>query len=106
MKTTTCTLVLLLICSSNLGAADFFDLGSGLVSTVSTDGSTVIGRNLEPNRVAFRWTEESGLIELGTLPGHMSSGAHGVSADGMVVVGESSRDTGAPQPFIWTSTLR
>ncbi|MER3473654.1 MAG: hypothetical protein C4335_06385 [Armatimonadota bacterium] len=43
------------------------------------------------------------LILLGTLPGHASSGAMGVSAGGSVVVGWSETASGALRAFRWTS---
>jgi uncharacterized membrane protein len=49
---------------------------------------------------AFRWTEASGFVNLGILPGGDASqtiAAHGVSADGSVVVGRSEIS-----PFRWT----
>ena len=105
MKIATCTLVLLLVCWSSLPAAEFFDLDTSVVTAVSADGSTAVGGNA--NNVAFRWTEESGLIELGTPPGLVSSWASGVSADGMVVVGSSSGVGIGWQPIrrilVWTA---
>ena len=63
---------------------------------VSADGSVVVGESevegsLEPLR-AFRWTEATGTLDLGTLPGFYRSEAHGVSADGSLVVGYVSDD--------------
>ena len=47
---------------------------------------------------AYRWTEASGFVTLGSLPGSDTSVARGVSADGSVVVGGSGSE-----PFRWTS---
>jgi probable HAF family extracellular repeat protein len=40
---------------------------------------------------------------LGTLPGHVTSFALGISGDGRVVFGVSFDDTGLPQAFRWTA---
>jgi probable HAF family extracellular repeat protein len=48
---------------------------------------------------AFRWTQATGMVGLGDLPGSVfSSQAHEVSADGFVVVG-SSRSANVSNPF-------
>jgi hypothetical protein len=57
-----------------------------------------IGRNSERNDEAFRWTEETGMVGLGTMPGAFTSQATAVSDDGSVIVGSSYG------PFIWDST--
>lgn len=57
---------------------------------ISADGKTVIGGN-------YRWTSSAGIQSLGTLPGALSSSAHGVSSDGSIVVGSSGG-----KPFLWT----
>ena len=50
---------------------------------------------------AFRWTQATGMVSLGLLPGHCASRASAVSGDGSIVVGycTSKRET----PFIWDS---
>ena len=69
---------------------------------VSADGAVVVGEsrhNLTTTR-RFRFHADTGLIQLGVLPGDSSSVADGVSADGSVIVGSSSgADT---QAFRWT----
>lgn len=58
---------------------------------VSADGNTVVGRieSTQPNGLrAFRWTSGTGMVDLGDLgTSNENSEAHGVSADGSVVVG-------------------
>jgi uncharacterized membrane protein len=72
------------------------------VSDTNWDASVVVGTLLgttDGNR-AFRWTEESGFVNLGILRGgdaSLASYAHAVSADGSVVVGRSGTE-----PFRWT----
>jgi len=50
---------------------------------------------------AFRWTENDGMQDLGTLGGG-ASGALGVSADGAVVVGWARNAAGQVRAFRWT----
>jgi probable HAF family extracellular repeat protein len=52
---------------------------------------------------AFRWTPESGMVGLGDLPGGIfRSAASAVSADGLVVVGDSDSAHGQ-EAFRWTA---
>jgi probable HAF family extracellular repeat protein len=64
----------------------------------SADGSVVVGDSYGH---AFRWTQSSGMVGLGNLPGQTYSYARDVSANGSIVVGYS----GLPseyQAFLWT----
>lgn len=88
---------------------------------VSSDGSVIVGTVFTPFLVipaisisfleAFRWTEATGMVALGTPGPGTFSGATGVSGDGSVIVG--FRDGGtfcvipavciaAPVAFRWT----
>jgi probable HAF family extracellular repeat protein len=71
---------------------------------VSANGSVVVGqwRNPAGQMHAFRWTETSGMQDLGTLGGGRSE-AYDVSADGSVVVGESRNFAGRQRAFRWTA---
>jgi probable HAF family extracellular repeat protein len=71
---------------------------------VSADGSVVVGVawNDAGDRRAFRWTEASGMQDLGTLGGGESA-ALGVSADGSVVVGWAYNAEGYQRAFRWTA---
>jgi probable HAF family extracellular repeat protein len=79
---------------------------------VSANGDVVVGTGRSLNafdvsrREAFVWTAAGGLHGLGTLePGTGESMAHGVSADGLVIVGEVSNPDGIGwQPFRWESS--
>jgi probable HAF family extracellular repeat protein/VCBS repeat-containing protein len=64
---------------------------------ISSDGSTVVGRS-KTNPEAFRWTQATGMVGIGFPSGANRSVAYGISADGTVVVGEST--LGA---FRWTN---
>ncbi len=86
---------------------------SSFATAVSTNGSVVVGdsrysliNNLPShpaNTVAFRWTEDKGMMSLGVLPGgHFTSSANSVSADGRVVVGSSATAGKASTAFRWT----
>ncbi|GIV12363.1 MAG: hypothetical protein KatS3mg021_0645 [Fimbriimonadales bacterium] len=78
--------------------------GSSVASAVSADGSVVVGeaRNASGLLRAFRWTQATGMQDLGTLPGGNTSEALGVSADGSVVVGEAYNASGYARAFRWT----
>ena len=85
--------------------------GSSSAYEVSANGSVIVGisehavgGNVGYLSEAFRWTQETGMVGLGTLTtnGYYSF-ASGVSADGSVVVGRS--DTGGlsrSEAFRWT----
>ena len=70
---------------------------------ISADGSVVAGKAyLDSGIRAFRWTEASGMMDLGTLPGDNNSMATAVSANGTAVVGwSSSLETGMFHAFLW-----
>ncbi|MEO0093637.1 MAG: hypothetical protein ABIK67_05210, partial [candidate division WOR-3 bacterium] len=57
----------------------------------SFDGSVVAGsaEHSSGYNHAFRWTSDSGMQDLGVLPGALRSVARGISVDGRVVVGWS-----------------
>lgn len=80
--------------------------GSLSVSAISADGKVVVGRGYyQPLKEYFavRWTAETGLQSLGYLDGgEIDSAAHGVSADGSVVVGYSVSVSGR-EAFRWTA---
>ena len=68
---------------------------------VSADGLVVVGQsNVTNGREAFRWTQSTGMVSLGTIgptnpsSPNPSSVAVAVNADGTVIVGQSSNHTG------------
>ncbi len=69
------------------------------------DGSVVVGAAELSNGFnrAFRWTPETGMVNLGTLPGGIRSVARAVSLDGNVVVGWSGDGSGIHNAFRWTN---
>ena len=70
----------------------------GSAFAASDDGSVVVGDFMEP----FRWTEATGVIRLGGVPGGSEFGkALSVSADGSVVVGYSYLGS-TQKAFRWT----
>jgi len=83
---------------------------------VSADGSVVAGESSSVNSPdeAFRWTQGTGMVGLGYLPGggpgvnlYPGSNALGISADGSVVVGYSNSTNanggnGGYEAFRWT----
>jgi probable HAF family extracellular repeat protein len=53
------------------------------------------------NAHAFRWTEESGMQDLGTLPGDALSEALGINDDGQVVGISCTAGFGSCRAFLW-----
>ncbi len=75
-----------------------------IARAVSSDGSVVAGQGngAGSGQEAFRWTEAEGMIGLGDLPGGIfNSEAHDISADGSVIVGESTTTVDS-EAFRWT----
>ena len=76
---------------------------------LSDDGQVVVGGSTSPNasicdehREAFRWTESTGLVGLGDLPGgYFDSNALVTSADGSVVAGASQVGIDPDFPFLY-----
>jgi len=84
------------------GEVILFGGNQSLAYGVNADGSVVVGSSgdwREP--IAFRWTEATGMVSLGTLAGGSTSIAFGVNADGNVVVGWSASTDGR-RAFRWT----
>jgi probable HAF family extracellular repeat protein len=77
---------------------------------VSADGKVVVGyahttRDDGRQFRAFRWTAETGMVDLGNFSSVFNnSWAWGVSADGSVVVGYAHDWSGYNRPFRWTPT--
>jgi probable HAF family extracellular repeat protein len=80
---------------------------------VSADGSVITGSGnyfffpgetwLNDLGEAFRWTEETGMVSLGDIPGQtIHSNAYDISADGSVVVGYAGFPLG--EAFRWTAS--
>ena len=70
----------------------------------SDDGSVIVGLAWNGCNVAraFRWSQSTGMVDLGsTVPGR-SSRANGISGDGTVVVGWQEHSTGPRQGARWT----
>jgi probable HAF family extracellular repeat protein len=85
---------------------------------VNDDGSVVVGTQMPPGtstQNAFIWTQATGMVSLGALPGDSAAMATGVSRDGTIVVGTSdpgqvfnpytsaaSINEPSNRPFYWT----
>ena len=70
---------------------------------VSADGTAIVGYNSDANREATLWRNEE-ITRLGDLPGGVfDSFARKISANGLVVVGESQSAT-AWSAFRWTQS--
>lgn len=81
-------------------------VADGIALGASADGSVLVGEMDSPGHSeAFRWTEATGAIGLGVLPGDVDSVAFDTSADGSVVVGYSIQDQASgwrATGFRWT----
>ena len=86
--------------AGNAGPCDLFlSQGTG----VTGDGQTVVGFAYSgcSSAHAFRWTESTGMVDLGSTVQGRPSRALGVSADGMVVVGDQTTAEGFSQGARW-----
>jgi uncharacterized membrane protein len=100
-----------LLCGSQARAAIFKGIetlsGSFNYTILSADGSTVVGnRYIDHVAHAYRWTSETGTVNLRVLPGHVISYSRAISADGSVVVGGSYDEYGDCLLFRWTAETR
>ncbi|HUW18384.1 MAG TPA: hypothetical protein VMW16_03705 [Sedimentisphaerales bacterium] len=100
-------------CFSRSDAASFQGLGYvpgwdwvSQAYAVSADGSVVVGISRSHFlTVAFRWTAEDGMQNLGYLSGENTTEATGVSANGSIVVGWSQKTgSGDVEAFRWTES--
>lgn len=68
----------------------------------SDDGAVIVGLGWinAGSAHAFKWTQSTGSVDLGSLGGN-SSRANGVSGDGSVVVGWDEDPTGPRRPSYW-----
>lgn len=84
-----------------------FVVQSGAAYGISASGGVVVGGSfLGGGSHAFRWTQATGMQDLGVLPGGPLSVAYAVSGDGAAVVGMSYAGPTSPvdyRPFRWTS---
>jgi len=70
----------------------------------SRDGSVIVGwSRSQGGNEAYRWTEATGLVALGDLPGGLlSSRAFAVSGDGSTVVGKGDVENSPGEAWVWT----
>lgn len=94
-----------LLIDTNGSATDEFNQ-LGECSAVSSDGNWIGGYgDYANNGEPWIWSQSTGVINLGLLPGALSGNVAGISSDGSVVVGWQDGFFGDPQqPFIWTPT--
>ncbi len=95
----------------------FLDVLPGTVTSraqdISADGTTIVGSCEpsngfpgEPDIIAFRWTQDSGMVDLGAIPaGYRGSHAETVSADGSAIGGYFSNPNGSARAMYWTESL-
>ncbi len=76
---------------------------SSFAHDASDDGSVIVGSQSSGRNRAFRWTAAGGITELGLIGAGLDNTAYGVSADGLVVVGQASTSSsGTQRAFRWT----
>jgi probable HAF family extracellular repeat protein len=75
------------------------DLGLGVANGINNSGQ-VVGFCSSTGH-AFLWSSESGMRDLGTLPGGSTSVANGINSSGQVV-GSSGTSSGADHAFLWS----
>jgi probable HAF family extracellular repeat protein len=77
---------------------------ASMAQDANADGSVIVGvATFLSGRQAFRWTNSTGIVELGDLlGGDVDSSAKGVSDDGNVIVGAGTSVNGQ-EAFRWTS---
>jgi probable HAF family extracellular repeat protein len=82
------------------------DTALSIATDVSSNGEVVVGyaRNGCAITHAYRWTESTGMVDLGSSVDGRPSQATGVSADGMVVVGSQTRADGFVQGARWVGS--
>jgi probable HAF family extracellular repeat protein len=85
------------------GSAGPCDASLSQATGVNRDGQTVVGFawNGCAGAHAFRWQESTGMVDLGSTVQGRSSRGLGVSADGMVVVGDQTTAEGFNQGARW-----
>jgi len=85
------------------GNAGPCDASLSQATGVNSDGQTVVGFAYSGcgSAHAFRWTESTGMVDLGSTVQGRSSRGLGVSADGMVVVGDQTTAEGFSQGARW-----
>ncbi len=91
---------------TDLGTLAAGNGGSSIARDVNAAGDVVVGQAYNGTaQHAFRWTQASGMSDLGTLASDKTTGAsvaYGVNAAGDVVVGQADNGT-TNQAFRWTS---
>ncbi|HPF40919.1 MAG TPA: dockerin type I domain-containing protein [Phycisphaerae bacterium] len=69
---------------------------------LSQDGAVAVGTTFQAGLTrAFRWTQETGVVDLGDAPG-VESVAYAASSDGAVIVGSRNSGTGR-RAFRWSA---
>lgn len=80
------------------------DVPYGIGHATSHDGSRIVGYSYTGGyQRAFVWHEQGGTTAIGTLGG-LNAAALGISADGIVVVGQADNAAGQTRAFRWTES--
>lgn len=81
---------------------------SDAATCTNIDGSVIAGATRDQSTgssTAFRWTDATGIIGLGTVAGFSSSYSKSMNSDGTIIVGTCSNPSGPGAAFIWTEQL-
>lgn len=75
---------------------------------ISHDGTIIVGESgsdTTNTHRAFRWTQATGMVPLGTLPGGqaLASSATGISSDGQVIAGSAVDHLNRRRAYRWTA---
>ena len=72
-----------------------------VAEALSGDGTTIVGYGRESffGTRAIRWSQGSGIVNMGVLPGYIASIAYAVSQDGSVIAGRCTDTTSTGQVF-------
>jgi probable HAF family extracellular repeat protein len=76
---------------------------------ISGNGSVIVGSGYDPLVLTdrpFRWTAQTGMVDMGLPPGASGAEANLASFDGSLIVGsmEIPGNQGIPVPFVWSSS--
>jgi probable HAF family extracellular repeat protein len=84
-----------------MGAA-IGNVGLGINNRGQVIGASALQSDSTPfyKTDGFLWTKERGMVDLGTLPGDVASGALAINDDGEIV-GISIDSSGNPRPVYW-----
>ncbi|MCL6420733.1 autotransporter domain-containing protein [Aestuariirhabdus haliotis] len=73
-----------------------------MLPAISADGRVVAGAVVSGTALAYRWTEEGAVQDIGVLAGHSFPIVGALNADGTVILGTSLNAGGQREAYLWT----